>query len=115
MALDIGLTVDAFWAMSLRDLSRCVDAHNRRERVAIDRDYLVAAAHVCEIVNILGSAYSAKDSPWQMMRPIDFYNNWTGQGSSPDVDQDYVEQVLAGIKAREAAVTFMGQNKEAQT
>ena len=96
--------------MSLRDVARHVDAYSRRQEDRLKRAYLVAAAQTCELVNILGSAYSSKEKPWAMMTPMTFYKNWTGEGTIAKVDQEYVEFVLAGIKEREASVRFMGQN-----
>ena len=95
--------------MSLRDLVRYADAYERRQKRELHRSYMVAAAQTCELVNILGSAYSSKEKPWQLMEPRQFFEAWTGTGSKPVIDQEYVEAVLAAIKEREASVTFMGQ------
>jgi len=94
----------------MRDLNRVVRSFARREKQRIDHEYLVASAWTCEIINLLGSAYSSKEKPWKLMKPSDFFESWTGTSTKPVIDQEYVEAVLEAIKEREASVMFMGQN-----
>ena len=72
---------------------------------------IVGACVTAEIINTLGAIYSTEEKPFKPMNVSDFLESWTGEKAKgkKKITQEYVEEVLAAIKAREEAVTFMYQ------
>ena len=96
--------------MTLRDLQLHVDVNDAAVKAAQDAQYAVAASSTAALLNLIGSAYSSDEKPWEWIEAKSLFEAWTGRGpTGPVIDQEYVEAVLAGIKEREASVKFAGQ------
>ena len=96
--MSIGLSEDACWAMTMRQIVRAAGAYEERRK----RDAGLWAAQTAELVNMIGGAAAGKK--WKQVTAMDYFKAWTGYAEPAASNADIRQQLVDAQREHERKV-----------